>query len=76
MSHYVICHVALYQEVVDPVSCDGSVEGVVDGAVSDVGAIHTATQVEVHRVSAQSEGLAAVTYLRVLNPASTGKKYS
>lgn len=67
MAHYIVGYIPLNQEVVDSVCCDGSVEGMVDGAVSDVGAIHTATQVEVDGVPAQLEGLATVPHLNMLN---------
>lgn len=65
--HYVIGYIPLYQEIMDSVSRNGSVEGMMDGAMSDVGAIHAATQVEVYGVSTQSEGLPAMTNLSMLD---------
>ena len=69
VSHDVIGHVSLNEEVVHAMCSDGSIEGVVDGAVSHVRPIHTAAQVEVDGVATQSECLATLTHLNMLNPA-------
>lgn len=68
MSHDVVSHIALYQEVMNPMSSDGSVEGVVDGTVSHVGPIHTATQVEVDGIATQTECLSTLTHFNMFNP--------
>ena len=67
VAHYIICDVPFDEHVVHTVGCDGSVEGVVYGAVPDVGPIHAAAQVEVEGVSAQPEGLPHVAHLCVFN---------
>ena len=54
----------------DPVGSDGSVEGVMDGAVLHIRTIHTPTQVEMDGVTTQSEGLATEAYFRVFNSVS------
>lgn len=74
VSHDVIGHVALYEEVVHAMCSDGPIEGVVDGAVSHIRPIHTATQVEMDGVATQSECLTTLTHLNMLNPASEGQE--
>ena len=63
MSHDVIGHISLNEEVVNPVSREGSVGRVMDGAVPHVGAVHRATQVEVDGIAAQTESLSHEPYL-------------
>ena len=50
MAHDIIGHIALYQEVMHPMSSDGSVEGVVYGAVAHIRTIHAPAQVKVDGV--------------------------
>ena len=68
MSHDIIGNVSLYQEMVDSVSSDGSVEGVVYGTATHVRTIHAATQMEVDGVAAQAEGLPTLTHLHMFYP--------
>ena len=68
VSFDVIGHVALENEVVNTVCSDGSVVGVVYGAVLDVGPIHGTTQVEVDGIATKPEGLASISKLRMVNP--------
>ena len=68
MPHDIIGHVALDDQVVDAVSGDGSIKGVVNGAGPDVGTSHAGTQVEVDGVATKTKRLAAVAHLCVLNP--------
>jgi len=49
--HDVIGHVALYEQLVNAVGSDGSVEGVVDGTITHIGTIHLSRQVEVDRIA-------------------------
>ena len=47
---------------------DGAVVGVVDSVAPHVAGVHVARQVEVDRVAADSEGLASVLKLNILDP--------
>ena len=40
MAHDVIGNILFDEKVVDPMGCDGTVEGVVDGTLLNIGAIH------------------------------------
>ena len=40
MSLDIVSHVALNEKVVHTMSCDGSVVGMMNGTVSDIGAVH------------------------------------
>ena len=68
VSFNVIGHVALENEVVNTMCSDGSVVGVVYGAVLDVGPVHGTTQVEVDGITTKPEGLASISKLRMVNP--------
>ena len=63
VSFDVIGHIA-----VNTMCSDGSVVGVVYGAVLDVGPIHGTTQVEVDGITTKPEGLASISKLRMVNP--------
>ena len=73
MSFDIIGHIALDEKVMDTVSCDGSVIGVVNGTVSDIWAIHCATQMKVDRVATESKCLTAVPNLSVFNSSSVNQ---
>ena len=68
VAHDMICHVALDDQVVHPVSSDGTVVGVVYGAVANVRSIHAPTQMEVNGVPPQPKRLAHVSNFSALNP--------
>ena len=74
VSFDVVGNVATENEVPNSVGGDSPVVGVVNGAVLDVGPIHRVTQVEVDGVSTQSEGLASISKLCMLNPNYEKKK--
>lgn len=51
MSLDIVSHVALNEKVVHTMSCDGSVIGMMNGTVSDIGAVHRTAQVKVDGVA-------------------------
>ena len=67
VTHYIICNVPFNEHVVHTMGRDGSVEGVVYGAVPDVGPVHAPAQVEVEGIPAQPERLPHVAHLCVFN---------
>ena len=67
VSFDVISHVALDEKVVHTMSCDGSVVGMVNSTVSDIGAVHRSTQVKVDGVATKSKCLTTVSNLGMLN---------
>ena len=69
MSLDVISNISLDQKVMNTVGSDGTVVGVVNGTISDVGTIHGSTQMKVDGIATESECLTTVAYLCVLNSA-------
>ena len=47
--------------------CDGSIEGVVDGAMAHVRPVHLPSQVEVDGIATQPECLPTIPYFNMLN---------
>ena len=69
MSHDIIGNISFNQDIVNTMGCDGSVEGMMDGTVSDVRSVHATTQVEMKSISPQPEGLSHVPKFSVFNSA-------
>ena len=66
-THHVKDDVMLDEDFMRAVNVDGAVERAVDGAAEHVRAGHAAVQVEVDGISAQTERLAGVRHLHVLD---------
>ena len=63
-------HILLYQQVVNSMHSDCSVEGVMNTTSSNVRPIHVSIQVEMDRISTKTECLTCSSYLYILNPSN------
>ena len=65
VSHDVVGNVVFYEEVVNSMNSDGTVESVMDTAATYVRARHIPVKMEMNRVATQPEGLTCVSDLYV-----------